>query len=60
MIQRRSNIGSGFRKDWLMGLVPPPGLSNNLFGLIKFVNLWHTVILIHRRLEINERCMTHF
>ena len=53
MIQRRSNIGSGFRKDWLMGLVPPPGLSNNLFGLIKFVNLWHTVVLIHRRLEIN-------
>ena len=60
MIRRRSKVGSRFRKGWLMGLVPPSGLSINFFRLAKFVNLWHTVILFSRRLKRNKGCMTLF
>ena len=50
MIQRRSNVGSGFRKNWSIGLVLPPGLSIIFFRLT-FVNLGYTAIFFHRLLK---------
>ena len=43
MIQRRSNVGSGFKKNWSIGLLLPPGLSIIFFRLT-FVNLGYTAI----------------
>ena len=60
MIQRRSNVGSGFRKDWLVAFLPPPSLSTIFFRLTKFVNLWHTVILFHRRVKKKLRVCDTF
>lgn len=60
MIQRRSNIGSVFRKDWLIWLIPYPCLLNIFSRLTMIANLSHNVILFHKRVKRNQWCMTHF